>query len=278
MSIPTSTEKKLTKARTQLLLGQPFFGTLCLRLKLVPGDFPTMATNGKRIAYNPAFVESLSARELEAVLAHEVMHCALGHHCRRGQRDPELWNKAADFAINPLLVANGFTLPADALLDPVFANLSAEEIYARLSRNPGGGSSPNRHPRHCSPAPETAPVGVRLRRRTGRPQGRQRTLKHHHLLKVTPLPSRMRGLAPNRIQVCQSRGLVVSAKSWMRPTIKNNQHLRRSRTGSSTSGTLPPTRQFARRRCVDISREVFNDLWRRAANRNRTGAPSCGNL
>ncbi len=130
--------RKLTRARTQLLLSQPFFGTLCLRLKLIAGAVPTMATDGQRIVYDPAFVNSLQPAELEAVLAHEVLHCALGHHCRRGQRDPRLWNQAADLAINPLLVANGFSLPAGALIDPAFDNLSAEEIYARLlQRNIG---------------------------------------------------------------------------------------------------------------------------------------------
>ena len=62
------------------------------------------------------------------------MHCALGHQCRRGERDPRLWNEAADLAINPILISNGFTLPAGALIDPAFTNLSAEEIYARLLR------------------------------------------------------------------------------------------------------------------------------------------------
>src|SRR5215471_1247557 len=136
-----SVEQKLTRARTQLLLNQPFFGTLCLRLKLSPGAVPTMATNGRSIVYDPSFVDSLKPAELEAVLAHEVLHCALGHHCRRGQRDPELWNQAADLAINPILVANGFSLPAGALIDPAFDNLSAEEIYARLLKRNNGSSS-----------------------------------------------------------------------------------------------------------------------------------------
>jgi predicted metal-dependent peptidase len=121
-------------------LSQPFFGTLCLRLKLIAGAVPTMATDGQRIVYDPAFVNSLPPAELEAVLAHEVLHCALGHHCRRGQRDPRLWNEAADLAINPLLVANGFSLPAGALIDPAFDNLSAEEIYARLLQGNSGSS------------------------------------------------------------------------------------------------------------------------------------------
>lgn len=130
--------RKLTRARTQLLLNQPFFGTLCLRLKLVEGAVPTMATDGHRIVYDPAFASSLQPEELQAVLAHEVLHCALGHHCRRGQRDPRLWNEAADLAINPLLVANGFSLPAGALIDPTYDNLSAEEIYARLLQGNSG--------------------------------------------------------------------------------------------------------------------------------------------
>ncbi len=130
----TTTAQKLTRARVQLLLGQPFFGTLSLRLKLISGSLPTMATDGSRVVYNPAFVDELKPAELEGTLAHEVLHCALGHQCRRGERDPELWNVAADFAVNPILIGNGFVLPAGALIDPAFNNLSAEEIYARLLR------------------------------------------------------------------------------------------------------------------------------------------------
>lgn len=51
---PLTAAEKLARARTQLLLNQPFFGTLCIRLKLVPEPgFPTMATNGQHIIYNP---------------------------------------------------------------------------------------------------------------------------------------------------------------------------------------------------------------------------------
>jgi predicted metal-dependent peptidase len=133
MTRHVTVEQKLSRARTQLLLNQPFFGTLCLRLKLVatPG-FPTMATNGRLLVYNPTFVEKLTLAELEGVLAHEVMHCALAHHCRRGERDAQLWNQATDYAVNPILISNGITLPKDALIDPAFTDLAAEDIYARL--------------------------------------------------------------------------------------------------------------------------------------------------
>jgi predicted metal-dependent peptidase len=136
-----TTEEKLTRARTRLVLDQPFFGTLSLRLKLLPGSLSTMATDGTRIVYSSAFVDQLKPAELEGTLAHEVLHCALGHHCRRGNRDPGLWNEAADLAINPILIKNGFTLPVGALIDPALANLSAEEIYGRLIQKRGQGST-----------------------------------------------------------------------------------------------------------------------------------------
>ena len=153
-----SLERKLTRARTQLLLNQPFFGTLCLRLQLMTGAVPTMATDGRRIFYDPAFADSLTPAELEGVLAHEVLHCALGHHCRRGQCDPRLWNEAADLAINPMLVADKFTLPTGALIDPAYANLSAEEIYALLLQKTGTGvnSTPAQSPQPPSPGSDTA--------------------------------------------------------------------------------------------------------------------------
>lgn len=145
-SPPVAIERRLTQARVQLVLGQPFFGSLCTRLKLAPGSVPTMATNGKQILYNPEFVASLTPAELEAVLAHEVMHVALAHHCRRGDRERRIWNEAADYAINPILVGNGFTLPADVLIDPLFADLSAEEIYSRLIQRKGDGSKHSEQP------------------------------------------------------------------------------------------------------------------------------------
>ncbi|SRR6266481_1200285 len=139
-----SVERKLLRARSQMLLMQPFFGSLSLRMKLSPGPVPTMATDGKRILYNPNFVDLLSPAEIEGTLAHEVMHVALAHHCRRGDRQRSVWNEAADYAINPILIRNGFTLPEGALVDASFNNLSAEDIYARLmNRAANDGSSEN---------------------------------------------------------------------------------------------------------------------------------------
>lgn len=112
---------RMQKARTTLLLDHPFFGTLLFRLGArLCNSIKTMATNGVSLFFNPDFVDTLNAAELAGVLAHEVMHPALQHHTRRGDRDPQRWNMACDYAINPMLLDAGLTLPKDVLLDPRF--------------------------------------------------------------------------------------------------------------------------------------------------------------
>jgi predicted metal-dependent peptidase len=172
MARPVTASEKLARARTQLLLNQPFFGTLCLRLRLAaePG-LPTMATDGRRILYNPGFVEKLSAAELEGVLAHEVLHCALAHQCRRGKRDLGLWNVACDYAVNPILLDNGMTLPADSLLDPALRDLSAEEIYARLQQGAQDSSNDAQQSSGVSGAVSASDPGDQPGSENGAPQG-----------------------------------------------------------------------------------------------------------
>jgi predicted metal-dependent peptidase len=121
---------RIQKARTALLLDHPFFGSLLFRLGgRASGSIQTMATDGVSLFYNPAFVETLNAAELAGVLAHEVMHPALQHHTRRGNRDLKRWNIACDYAINPLLLDAGLTLPKDVLIEHRFRGMSAEHIY-----------------------------------------------------------------------------------------------------------------------------------------------------
>jgi len=122
--------ERIRKARTALLLDHPFFGSLLFRLKSEEcRSISTMATNGVVLLYNPVFVDTLNAATLAGVLAHEVMHPALQHHTRRSKRDPRRWNEACDYAINPLLLDAGLSLPDDVLVDPRFHGMSAEQIY-----------------------------------------------------------------------------------------------------------------------------------------------------
>lgn len=124
---------RLQKARTGLLLDHPFFGTLLFRLRgQERHSIKTMATDGVSLFFNPEFVIGLTHAELRGTLAHEVMHPALQHHTRRGNRSKQRWNMACDYAINPLLVDAGLTLPQGVLIDQRFQGMSAERIYNLL--------------------------------------------------------------------------------------------------------------------------------------------------
>ena len=123
---------KLGAARTRLILEQPFLGALLLHLPLVPADAAwcvTTATDARAIYYNPAWLDRLTFAETRFVLAHEVLHCALGHFARRDHRTRRRWDVATDHAVNLLLLQEGLKPPPGALANPAFRGLSAEEIY-----------------------------------------------------------------------------------------------------------------------------------------------------
>src|SRR5882724_7492294 len=95
---------RLKKARINLLMDEPFFGSLMMQLK--PVEDPTvrtMCTNGDKLWYNPAYMATLDDGQLRTILAHEVLHPALLHPFRLGDRDLRIANEAADYAINNFL-------------------------------------------------------------------------------------------------------------------------------------------------------------------------------
>ncbi|CAB5502584.1 DUF2201 family putative metallopeptidase [Bathymodiolus thermophilus thioautotrophic gill symbiont] len=130
-------KNRLTKARTQLILDKPFLGNLVLRLPLVAADSwcKTSATDAKSFYYNPEFIDSLNKHQVKFVLIHEALHCALTHFARRGNRTKHKWDLACDFAINPLLVKEGFHPPIDVPIFQQYAGMIAEEIYPMIDDN-----------------------------------------------------------------------------------------------------------------------------------------------
>jgi predicted metal-dependent peptidase len=60
----------------------------------------TAATEGEHIIFGPDFLDSLSDDELDFVMMHEVLHVALQHHLRDGDRDHRLFNIACDIVVN----------------------------------------------------------------------------------------------------------------------------------------------------------------------------------
>jgi predicted metal-dependent peptidase len=136
------------KAKVQLVLNHQFFGVLACHLPTVPvspavfaavGAPPTAMVDGKKIYYNPKWVETLTDRQRLGLLAHEVLHPALQHLWRRGNRKHHLWLMATDYAVNDIIMRTmdskghpAFELPPGGLYDTKFTGMAAEQIYAVL--------------------------------------------------------------------------------------------------------------------------------------------------
>jgi len=132
---PQAIDPRMIKARTSLIHRHPFWGSLALHLQIVEDpSVETMAVDGKHLFYAPKFLDTLTQAQIEAVIAHEVCHCAYKHHVRRGSRDFELWNEACDHPINLDLQRAGFDLPKPNLCDPQYDRMSAEEVFAIIAK------------------------------------------------------------------------------------------------------------------------------------------------
>jgi len=131
---------RLIGARIGLLLRQAFFGNLATRMKLINADewCSTAATDGRNFYYNSRFVQLLKNSELEFLVGHEVLHVVYDHIERRGNRDPQLFNIANDYAVNADLKRHkvgSFIKSVPCLYDQKFDGKSSEEIYDILYEN-----------------------------------------------------------------------------------------------------------------------------------------------
>ena len=135
-TIKTPSQKAISAGLLRLRMKSPFFATLALFARFIPTQtLPTAATDGKDIFYNPDFLQSLSGPQQDGLLLHEVLHAALLHVLRRGARDAQLWNIAADIVVNGIICQQGcFKLPEGAIRDEKLENFSVEEIYELLQQ------------------------------------------------------------------------------------------------------------------------------------------------
>lgn len=131
---------KVTRARANLITGNPFFGTLALRLKMIQTmTVKCASTNGADFKYNPKVFEKCTAKEIETIIAQGVMHVGMLHHTRRGAREKGRWNAAADFSVNGILQSARFMMPPGTFVEPKYNGKASEEIYTMLPPDPPGG-------------------------------------------------------------------------------------------------------------------------------------------
>ncbi|MBR1751718.1 MAG: hypothetical protein IJ740_12750 [Ruminococcus sp.] len=145
--VPTDHSKRrsvMQKAADWFINHYPLLGGLATGFKIIEttgrtdlNDIEIAAVDVTvgEIYVNPA--AGLNLEEWKFVLAHEYLHAGLQHHARRNGRDPYLWNIACDFVINGWLHEMQIgIMPQNGLMyDETLKNMSAEEIYDRLTYN-----------------------------------------------------------------------------------------------------------------------------------------------
>ena len=128
---------RIITSRIGLLLRHPFFGNMATRLRIVAADdwLPTAAVDGRNLYYNTQFFNAMNNKEIEFVVAHEILHMVYDHLERREDRNSMLYNIAADYKVNNTLVRDRIGEKpkiVDCYQDFKYENHSSEEIYDEL--------------------------------------------------------------------------------------------------------------------------------------------------
>ncbi len=148
-----SEHPRWTEMKVSMLVHVPFFSSLLFDLMDVEigkfphifGDLnPTAGTNGRKIWFDQDFLSSLTLPEAVFVLCHEIGH-AMWLHMERGKKymdlgfdaqpfQPRIYNMAADYVINDMLVKSGIgSMPKIGLLDSAYTNeMLVEDVYREL--------------------------------------------------------------------------------------------------------------------------------------------------
>ena len=88
-------------SRMRVLCEYGFYGLLLTYMRFsIDEGCDTAYTDGERIAFSPKFMDELSDDELDFVLMHEVLHVALQHCFRTGDRQNDVFNIACDIVVN----------------------------------------------------------------------------------------------------------------------------------------------------------------------------------
>jgi predicted metal-dependent peptidase len=128
---------RIVTARVGLLLRHPFFGNMATRLRIIAADewLPTAAVDGRNLYYNTQFFNAMNNKEIEFVVAHEILHMVFDHLGRRDDRNPMLYNISADYIVNNTLVRDRIgTIPSivNCYQDFKYEGWTSEDVYDDL--------------------------------------------------------------------------------------------------------------------------------------------------
>lgn len=133
---PAELEALISATRLRLRMHSPFFAALAMFAEVrFTSSVEIAGTDGQTLWFHPQTYGDLAAEERDAVFLHELLHAALLHSLRRGVRDPQLFNIAADIVVNGMVAAEGSVrLPSGGLRDTQLEHHSVEEIYELLQK------------------------------------------------------------------------------------------------------------------------------------------------
>jgi predicted metal-dependent peptidase len=110
---------------------------MATRLRILAADdwLPTAAVDGRNLYFNTQFFNAMSNKEIEFVVAHEILHMVFDHLGRRDDRNPMLYNIAADYIVNNTLVRDRIGEKpkiVDCFQDFKYEGWTSEEVYDEL--------------------------------------------------------------------------------------------------------------------------------------------------
>ena len=153
-------------------LHEPHFFPVLSRLLKVPDEklaYPVCVTEDQLI-YNPKTLLEKPLEQQVFLMLHEIIHVVHQHHARREGRSPLLWNVAADFCVNSLLLEkipleirdnlylpDRYSLPLGKTAEWYYQNI--QNIQFDLSSLPSHAYWYASHaPRQLPPPPTSAPA------------------------------------------------------------------------------------------------------------------------
>ena len=150
--MPTSNEIRnlVEKDRFELMMRCPFYGRIICSAELVVVSDPQVrlaCTDYRRIFISGDAYSALPEKKRLAVLAHEVLHIALRHAFRIGDRDKNRFEKAADIEVT-FVLTESFPDPYGIKVKVEWRALTAEQIYELL---PPREDKTKAKSEHCSP-------------------------------------------------------------------------------------------------------------------------------
>ena len=157
--------KRLILSRMRLLNTHGFYGLLLMHMSMaLDVNCKTAATNGKKIFFGPKFLDSLTDKELDFIMMHEILHVALKHCFRQGNRNNERFNIACDIVVNSNILKS-CDMDYDAIAIDGVASMhlvpggregykfTAEEVYEMLPEDIGkykGDENEDGHPKESN--------------------------------------------------------------------------------------------------------------------------------